>query len=328
MSTQCCPVKSLCIDPASPIENFSSERPDVELFISTNTGWDNSDGGYNTPSIGGTWDSSGCQFICTSTVSQADADQCAANQQLACADDTWKRPPGTPQQNFLNDAENCASLCPDGAPFNFTVPAGTILALSKARANQIAGEFACENARLRRICLGKLSKTEVCINDNYSGTITATGAAGGPLLGGSNTWTLVSGVLPDGINFVGSFLTGPFERVVTGAVLTLSGKPTKEGTFPFTVRVTAPNGDFMQKQYSICVIDITPSSLPDATIGTAYSSQLSATSCANQQQSFQVTTGALPAGLSIDEATGLISGTPTGPAGTVTFTVTFQDFAS
>ena len=323
MSTQCCPVKSLCIDPANPIQNFSAEAPDVELFIGFNTGWDNSDGGYNTPSIGGTWDSSGCQFICTSTVSQADADQCAANQQLACADGSWQRPPGTPQQNFLNDAENCASLCPDGAPFNFTVPAGTILATSRARADQIASSFACNNARQRRICLSSLSAPEACISATYSGSIVASGGLLSPT---SNRWTVVSGSLPDGVNL--SPFGGFNQTITSGTSITLRGTPTKEGNFNFTIRVTAPNGDFMQKQYSICVIDITPSSLPDATIGTAYAGQLSATSCANQQQSFQVTTGALPPGLVINEQTGAITGTPTGPAGLVTFTVTFQDFAS
>jgi len=323
MSTQCCPVKSLCIDPASPIENFSSERPDPPLFIGGNNGWDNGPGGFNTPCICSPWISVGCLSFCFSTISQQDADLCAARQQLACDTNGWPRPPGGPQQTFLNDAENCASLCPDGSPFNFTVPAGTFLSTNHARANQLASAFACENARLRRICLSSLSKPEACINASYSGSIVASGGLLSPT---SNRWTVVSGNLPDGVNL--SPFGGFNQTIISGTSVTLLGTPTKEGNFNFTIRVTAPNGDFMQKQYSICVIDITPSTLPDATIGTAYSSQLSATSCANQQQSFQVTTGALPPGLVINEQTGAITGTPIGPAGLVTFTVTFQDFAS
>lgn len=40
---------------------------------------------------------------------------------------------------------------------------------------------------------------------------------------------------------------------------------------------------------------------------------------------FTVTTGALPDGLSLDTATGVISGTPTGPVGAADFTVTVED---
>jgi hypothetical protein len=310
---QCCPSKSLCIDPADPVQNFSAEAPDQIEFIGFNTGWDNSDGGYNTPSIGTDWGASGCESTCISTVSQAEADQCAANQQLACADGTWSGGRGVP--NFLNDSVNCVSLCPDGIPFNFTIPAGSILALSLAQANAIAGSFACTNAALRKICLSSLSVTEACANSKYSGTITASGGLASPF---ANTWVIVAGSLPAGLSFPG----------VAGRTLVISGTPTVGGNYPFTMRITAPNGDFMQKQFSLCIIDFTPASLPGATIGTAYSSQLTAPSCANQSQSWQVTSGALPAGLTINEQTGLISGTPSGPSGVVSFTIKFQDQAS
>src|SRR5881394_875879 len=269
---QCCPNKSLCIDPADPVQNFSAEAPDQIEFIGFNTGWDNSDGGYNTPSIGTDWGASGCESTCISTVSQADADQCAANQQLACADGTWNGGRGV--TNFLNDSVNCVSLCPDGIPFNFTIPAGSILALSLAQANAIAGSFACTNAALRKICLSSLSVIESCVGSTYSGTITATG---GLASSSANRWAIVSGSLPGGLSF----------PAIAGRTLTISGKPTVGGNYPFTMRITAPNGDFMQKSFALCVIDITPHSLPDAIIGTAYSQQILATSCANQTQSWQ-----------------------------------------
>ncbi len=302
---QLCPVKSLCIDPANPVQNFSSEAPDPVQFISINTGWD-----LNDPPIGGTWDSANCQFICTSTISQADADQCAANGQLVCTDvgGNWNNPPGVPVQNALNDSETCVSLCPDGLAFTFTVPAGTILAQNRATADHIAGALACQNARLRRICMSSLTPSEACINSAYSGHISASGGLLSPT---SNTWTLAGGSLPDGLNFTGSSGVGPFQHVVTGTTLGISGTPTAAGNFRFTVRVTAPNGDFMQKQYSICVIDISPATLPSPVMGTPYSQTLTATGCATPTLSWQVVSGTLPPGLSLAEGTGVISGTPT-----------------
>jgi hypothetical protein len=148
------------------------------------------------------------------------------------------------------------------------------------------------------------------------------------LSGFANTWVLVSGLLPDGMNFAGGLGVGPFQKVVTGRVLTITGVPTAAGNFVFTIRVTAPNGDFMQKQFSICIIDINQSALPDATIGVPYTTQLAATFCAGTQQSWQVLSANLPAGLRLNEQTGVISGTPTGPAGAVTLKVQFQDAAT
>ncbi len=314
---QLCPVKSLCIDPANPIQNFSSEAVDAVQFISISTGWD-----LNDPPIGGTWDSANCQFICTSTISQADADQCAANGQLVCTDvgGNWNNPPGVPVQNALNDSETCVSLCPDGLAFSFTVPAGTILAQNRATADEIAGAFACQNARLRRICMSSLSPSEACINSVYSGHISASGGLLSPT---SNTWTLAGGALPDGLNFTGSSGVGPFQHVVTGTTLGISGTPTAAGNFSFTVRVTAPNGDFFQKGYSICVIDITPATLPSGSTGAAYSQTLTATGCATPTLNWQVTSGALPSGLVLDQTTGIISGNPT-TVGTFSFRVTLQ----
>jgi len=57
----------------------------------------------------------------------------------------------------------------------------------------------------------------------------------------------------------------------------------------------------------------------DATVGTPYSFRVVATG--TPTPTYSITAGALPAGLSLDSVTGVISGTPT-TAGTATFTVT------
>lgn len=323
MSVQCCPTKSICVDPANPIQNFSSEAPDLTLFIG-DPPWSGGPGGPGAPPTGGTWVSSGCGDVqCISTISQADADQCAANLQTATCMGGWTNPPGQPVIPAFNNQESCTSLCPDGLPFSYTVPAGTISALNQATANEIAQSFACENARLRRICLSSLSAPEACVNAAYTATIRASGG----FITANNTWIVASGRLPLGVNLVGSLIVGPDANVVTGPVLTISGTPTETGTFPFTIRVTALNGDFMVKNYSLCVIGIDPQTLPSGSTGSSYSQTLTATGCAQTPLSWQVTSGALPPGLTLDESSGIISGTPT-TAGTFTFTITAQTAAT
>ncbi|HUR32928.1 MAG TPA: Ig domain-containing protein [Vicinamibacterales bacterium] len=68
---------------------------------------------------------------------------------------------------------------------------------------------------------------------------------------------------------------------------------------------------------------ITTTSLPDATVGTAYSSSLAA-SGGTLPYAWSIASGALPAGLQLNGATGDIAGTPTDPAITSTFTVQVQ----
>ncbi|MDP9199203.1 MAG: Ig domain-containing protein [Pseudomonadota bacterium] len=69
---------------------------------------------------------------------------------------------------------------------------------------------------------------------------------------------------------------------------------------------------------------ITTTTLQAAVIGTAYSQTIAATG-GTGARTFSVTTGALPAGLTLTAGTGAIAGTPTGPAGTVNFTMTVVD---
>lgn len=63
--------------------------------------------------------------------------------------------------------------------------------------------------------------------------------------------------------------------------------------------------------------------LPHATIGTAYSTTLTAV-WGTAPYTFTVTVGALPSGLSLASG-GAITGTPSGSPGTSTFTVTVTD---
>ena len=99
--------------------------------------------------------------------------------------------------------------------------------------------------------------------------------------------------IPDGA----SLNTGSHEVIVNGGTLTGGDKIT--GTVKYAPAITTK-------------------SLPNGTVGTAYSQTLAATG--SDTSTWSIESGSLPAGLSLNESTGEITGTPTA-AGTSTFTV-------
>lgn len=167
------------------------------------------------------------------------------------------------------------------------------------------------------------------VDSTYTATLTA--------IGGTipYAWSISAGSLPPGLSLGSS----------TGAI---SGTPTTAGTTTFTVTatdstpasVTPPGvavpvttgGPFTSSQnLSIMVcpaaLTITTASLPDAQIGKAYSATLTATG-GTQPYTWSISAGSLPPGLSLDPATGVISGEPITPRGqgrVFNFTVTAGD---
>ncbi|GBU25471.1 hypothetical protein R83H12_02114 [Fibrobacteria bacterium R8-3-H12] len=119
------------------------------------------------------------------------------------------------------------------------------------------------------------------------------------------TWSY-SGSLPNGLSLVGA----------TGII---SGTPTSAGTSNFTVTATY-NGTTTSKALSITISSfaITTASLPSGIVGAPYSQTLTSNA---EEVAWSVISGSLPSGLSLEEATGIISGTPTA-AGTSSFTIT------
>lgn len=298
-----------CAD-GSPFRNLSSEAPDVRTFLSV---------GFAAiiPPLGFEWDVASCRGVCRSTVSQQAADLCAAQAADTCiftalsppgpsGGSAPSLPPVPPPQGpqgqgrvpiFSNTPQSCAAVCADGLPFNYQVPADIFSALSQAAADAMAQSYACRLALLHRICLSALATARVCVHSNYFATITATGA----FLGVDN-WQIVAGGLPPGLTFNGG--------VVSGGVVTITGTPTSTGVYDFTVQITAPNGDTMQKPYEIVVAGFTNlAGLPAGIVGTPYSYQLVSVGITGPVFSLAPGSDALPDGLSLS-ASGLISGTP------------------
>ncbi len=144
----------------------------------------------------------------------------------------------------------------------------------------------------------------------YSQTLHATG--GTP----SYTWTITSGSLPAGLTLAAG----------TGVI---SGTPTSSGTFAFTATVTDSGNPTQTKSVPLSItiastqLTITTSTVASGTDGSAYSQTLHASGGA-PTYTWSITSGSLPAGLTIVAGTGLISGTPTA-SGTFSFTASVTD---
>ena len=119
-------------------------------------------------------------------------------------------------------------------------------------------------------------------------TLQATGGMG------TLTWSISVGSLPPGLT-IGPPSTGPS--------VTISGTPTSQGTFPFTVRVTDSLGQSDTRALSITInlpppLNITTTSLPAGSIGQTYNQPVAATGgIAPLTWSICQEQGHLPAGL-------------------------------
>jgi hypothetical protein len=143
----------------------------------------------------------------------------------------------------------------------------------------------------------------------YTATLQSTGGVA-PI-----TWTVSIGSLPAGLTL----------NPGTGAI---SGTPTAAGTSSFTVQA-ADSGTPQQKvtkALSITIVQqllITNASLPTGAVNSIYSATLQS-SGGTPVVTWAVTVGTLPAGLTLNAATGAITGTPT-TAGMSSFTAQATD---
>ncbi len=121
----------------------------------------------------------------------------------------------------------------------------------------------------------------------------------------------------------------PSPLVIDANTGVISGTPTATSNTTITVTVTGTGGAsncFATINYNLVIacanVTFTPNTLPNATIGTAYPQTLSQTGLSGVV-TWSVSTGSLPAGLSMNNA-GVISGTPTA-TGTSNFTVSITN---
>jgi uncharacterized repeat protein (TIGR03803 family) len=141
----------------------------------------------------------------------------------------------------------------------------------------------------------------------YSVTLTATDGTK------PYTWSIGSGSLPSGLTLGAS----------TG---TISGTPTTAGTYSFIADVKGSGSYTATASLRITVnpvLGVLTTLLPTAAVGTTYSYAATASGGVTPYK-WSVSTGALPAGLTLNASTGVISGKPT-TAATMNFTLKAAD---
>ncbi|MGH9728530.1 MAG: putative Ig domain-containing protein, partial [Candidatus Acidiferrales bacterium] len=153
----------------------------------------------------------------------------------------------------------------------------------------------------------------------YQATFAATGGTQ------PYTWSATSGSLPSGLTLNSS----------TGV---LSGSPTQQGTFGFTIRAADSTGQSATAPMSVAITSSTPpppsalaittSFLPSGQVSQPYSTTLSAAGGKTPYTwGMTSTSGPLPAGLTLSATTGTISGTPT-TSSSYSFTIQVSDNSS
>jgi YVTN family beta-propeller protein len=122
-----------------------------------------------------------------------------------------------------------------------------------------------------------------------------------------------------------SVLAGSLPPGLLLAAGVVSGTPTAAGSYPVTLRATNDNADVdLTITLSIAPLPtITGTAAADVPLGASFAWTPTITA----QAGYLVTSTTLPAGLALNAATGVISGTPTGALGPTTTTLTVTDTA-
>ncbi len=153
------------------------------------------------------------------------------------------------------------------------------------------------------------------INLAYSAQITATGGSSA-----GYTWSVTSGSLPPGLSLTDGTPSA-----------TLSGTPTQTGTFNFTLNLIDSVGLTASQALSVTInnpapLNITTVQLPGGVVGASYNELITAQDGTVAGYTWSVTSGSLPAGLSLSNGTpsATLSGQPT-TSQTYNFDLTVTD---
>ena len=162
----------------------------------------------------------------------------------------------------------------------------------------------------RQLMISTTTLPDGVLNAAYTAALQSTGGTG------AITWTLATGTLPAGLTL----------NPTTGAI---TGTPTAAGTSPITVKATdsasPPNSVTTALSISInttpSAFAISTAGLPNGSVGTPYH-QILTVSGGTVPLTWGLSSGALPAGLSLNAKTGEITGAPVATSAGTSFTFT------
>jgi hypothetical protein len=196
------------------------------------------------------------------------------------------QPPGVlgNQPRFWNTQQNCSVTCTNGSLFTYTVPPNRFVGFTRDEANIAASTYACRKARELVQCIPNVP-TFACTGETYYANLAVSGGS---------VYAVTGGALPTGLTFSGTEITGT---------------PILGGAYTFVVSILLTNGQTVARTYEVQIAQIVTTTLPDATVGAAYSQTI--TVLGYTSPVFVVVSGALPDGLTLDPVTGIIAGTPT-----------------
>ncbi len=208
---------------------------------------------------------------------------------------------------FVNSTTVNTTLAANSA----TQPTQVNLAVSNASSKLVSNPL--RFYWVRPLVINTTALAQAIQGSNYEVTLAATGGTS------PYTWSVSSGSLPAGLSLAPA----------TGVI---SGIPTTNGTFNFTISVSDSSNPVRRQSATTSIVvaaasvpqlAISSSALPAGTASKAYSGTVSATG-GTSPYTWSVSSGSLPAGLSLASATGVISGTPT-TSGTYNFTASVSD---
>ena len=227
-----------------------------------------------------------------------------------------------------------AGGCGPGLPYQYRILNGALPpGLSMGKNGQVSGtptqagawtfwvELSDENPPSQAWCRPSTAEREFTIKINAGLAITTPSTPVGTVGtayslglaadgGGSQSWSVASGALPDGLSLSGS---------------TITGTPTRAGDFTFTLRVSDGSRS-ATKTFTLSVRDklaITPpASAPQSEVGVAFKPLNLVATGGSATKTW--TAAGLPAGLVFDAASASITGTPTA-AGSFVVKVTVTD---